>query len=262
MEQIALISDIHGNMPALDATLEDIARRRISRIFCLGDLVGKGPHSDRVVDRCRAVCEVVIRGNWEDGIVTSTDNPTLAWHKQRLGDHRLDYLRTLPNRVEFVMSGRPVRLFHASPRSVHHRVRQRDPEPALLAMFDNTALTGHDLVPDVVGYGDIHEAYVRSFPLKTLFNVGSVGNPHDTPQASYAVLEGVYGGTTGAPLGIQLIRVPYDIERAVRDAIECDMPSLEPYAHELRTAQYRGPAEYAVERERFRRDAGLEPPAE
>ena len=49
MDQIALISDIHGNIPALEATLHDIRRRHIQRIFCLGDLVGKGPHSDQAV---------------------------------------------------------------------------------------------------------------------------------------------------------------------------------------------------------------------
>jgi len=262
MDRIAVVSDIHGNMPALDATLRDIGRRGIGRIVCLGDLVGKGPHSDLVVDRCRAVCEVVVRGNWDDGISAPTDNPTILWHRARLGDGRLDYLRTLPACVEFLMSGKRVRLFHASPQSVHHRVRQRDPDPVLLAMFDNTEVTGHSTVPDIVGYGDIHEPYMRTFPMKTLFNVGSVGNPHDTPQASYAVLEGAYGSAIGAPLAIHVIRVPYDIERAIQDAIDCDMPSLEPYARELRTAQYRGPSEYAKEREQLRRAHGLERPTE
>ena len=54
MDRIALISDIHGNIPALKATLCDIKRRGIQRVFCLGDLVGKGPSSDQVVDICRA----------------------------------------------------------------------------------------------------------------------------------------------------------------------------------------------------------------
>ena len=63
MDRIAIISDIHGNIPALEATLRDIQRRNIKRIFCLGDLVGKGPHSDQAVDICREVCEGIIRGN-------------------------------------------------------------------------------------------------------------------------------------------------------------------------------------------------------
>ena len=61
MDQVAIISDLHGNIPALEATLNDIKRRNIQRIFCLGDLVGKGPHSDKVVDICQDVCETTIK---------------------------------------------------------------------------------------------------------------------------------------------------------------------------------------------------------
>jgi protein phosphatase len=259
MDRIALISDIHGNVPALQAALHDIERRRIQRIFCLGDLVGKGPHSEKVVDICRAVCERTLKGNWDDALATTeTDNLTLQWHQRRLGDTRLAFLRDLPNTIEFVMSGKRIRLFHASQKSVHYRVRQHDPVEKLLAMFDNTDFTGSMLTPDVVGYGDIHEAYVRSFLGRTLFNVGSVGNPHDTPQAAYGVLEGAYGGEAEDGLSIHLIRVPYDIELAIRQARDENMPSLEPYAHELRTAQYRGPAEYAQEREALKKAHGVE----
>ena len=259
LDKIALISDIHGNVPALQAALQDIARRSIQRIFCLGDLVGKGPHSERVVDICQAVCERTIKGNWDDALATTkTDNPTIQWHQRRLGRTRLEFLKDLPNTIEFVMSGKQIRLFHASQKSVHYRVRQPDPIEKLQAMFDNTDFTGHTFTPDVVGYGDIHEVYVRSFIGKTLFNVGSVGNPHDMPQAAYGILEGTYGSEAEDCLSIHLVRVPYDIELAIRQAQDEKMPSLEPYAHELRTAQYRGPAEYAKEREALKKKHGVE----
>ncbi len=155
------------------------------------------------------------------------------------------------------MSGKHIRLFHASQKSVHPRVRQHDPVENLLAMFDNTDFTGRMFTPDVVGYGDIHEAYLRSFLGRTLFNVGSVGNPHDTPQAGYGILEGTDGGEAEDCLSIHLIRVPYDIELAIQQARDENMPSLEPYAHELRTAQYRGPAEYAKERDALKKAHGV-----
>ncbi len=88
MDRIALISDIHGNMPALEATLQDIQRRDIGRIFCLGDLVGKGPDSDQVVDLCRQVCEATVRGNWDDFIVTQPEHSLAQWHQARLGRER------------------------------------------------------------------------------------------------------------------------------------------------------------------------------
>lgn len=260
MARVAIISDIHGNVPALEATLRDIRRRAIARIICLGDLVGKGPHSDVVVDTCQRTCEAVVRGNWDDATTTVVANsPSIQWHRDRLGEARLEYLRSLPNVVDLSMSGRHVRLFHASQRSVHFRVRRTDPDDILLAMFENTSFTGGHAPPDVVGYGDIHEAFVRNLPKKTLFNVGSVGNPHDAPEASYAILEGYGGDDVGrGSFGIVLARVPYDIELAIRHARDENMPSLESYAHELRTAQYRGPAEYAKEREALKKAHGVE----
>src|SRR6266699_2876503 len=192
MDSIALISDLHGNIPALEAVLRDIKRRNISRIFCLGDLVGKGPHADKVVDICQDVCEVTIKGNWDDLIVRDTEKPTLLWHQQRLGPERLAYLRQLPQTIAFWMSGRRVRLFHASQESVYYRVRMEDAREKLLAMFTNTAFTGNTCEPDVVGYGDIYCAFVMPLHQQMLFNVGSVGNPLDMPQASYAIIEGTY----------------------------------------------------------------------
>jgi protein phosphatase len=240
MDRIAVISDIHGNIPALEATLHDIQRRNIRRIFCLGDLVGKGPHSDQAVDICRDVCEITIRGNWDDFIHMATDNPTLQWHQQRLGSTRLEYLASLPNTLEFAMSGKRVRLFHASQQGIYHRVHMNDSLDNHLAMFTNTAFTGHALVPDVVGYADIHSAYIKSFQNRILFNVGSVGNPLDVTQASYAILEGTYESRLDDSFSIQLVRVPYDIEHAIRQAEAAQMPELQAYADELRTGRYRG----------------------
>ena len=140
------------------------------------------------------------------------------------------------------MSGRRVRLFHASQQSVYDRVLMDDPREKHLAMFANTEFTGNTFTPDVVGYGDIHRAYVMHFHQQMLFNVGSVGNPLDMTQASYAILEGRYDSQRADTFAVHVIRVPYDIERAIHQAAEEHMPELEAYAKELRTAQYRGTA--------------------
>lgn len=160
----------------------------------------------------------------------------MRWHQERLGPERLAYLRTLPNTIDLVLSGQHVRLLHASPQDVWTRVFQEDSDEKLQAMFVNTDFTGYENTPDIVAYGDIHEAFVRTFGRKTLLNPGSVGNPLDQPLASYAILEG--SGETAAPVAITLVRLPYDIERAIRDAEQEGMPDLELYAVELRTAQY------------------------
>jgi protein phosphatase len=240
MEKIALIADIHGNIPALEAVLDDIGKRGIKRIFCLGDLVGKGPHSEKSVDVCREVCEATVKGNRDIAVLNHHEHPVLKWHQQRLGAARLDYLSELPNIIEFLMSGRKIRLFHASEEGVDCRVHMWDPDERHLAMFTNTEFTGNNFTPDTVGYGDIHTVYLKNLRGKVLFNVGSVGNPLDEPTAAYAVMEGDYGSPEKSDFAIDIVRLPYDIELAIAQAKEEGMPELVPYANELRTAVYRG----------------------
>lgn len=243
MDRIAVISDIHGNLTALLAVQQDIELRGISRVFCLGDLIGKGPHPEAVVDWVKERCEIVIQGNWDDFMAYQTDNPDILWHQQRLGPDRLAFLSELPFSIDFWMSGKYIRLFHASPESIYTRIQPWDTMERRMTMFQSTERTGrtkHGEQPDVVGYGDVHNAYVQHFPGKMIFNTGSVGNPLEIPQASYAILEGTFDSELTAPFSITLVRVPYDIEEEVRIATEEGMPQLEPYVQELRTARYRG----------------------
>ena len=163
VERIALISDIHGNLPALEAVLEDIARRGIQRMVCLGDLAGKGPDGDRMVDVCRERCEHVVRGNWDEALAGPHEHPVMQWHQEQLGPERRAWLGNLPFSVDCQVGGTTVRVLHASPQGVYRRVHQNAPEPELHAMFDNTDHTGFDAEPAMVGYGDIHTAYVRTF---------------------------------------------------------------------------------------------------
>ncbi|MCQ6564096.1 metallophosphoesterase family protein [Paenibacillus mendelii] len=245
MDRIAIISDIHGNIPALEAVLSDISERGIKRIFCLGDLIGKGPHPKQAIDKIKNSCESVVLGNWDDWLTSRPDEEQehALWQYQKLDKSEINYLKSLPFSTEFFMSGRYIRLFHASAESLYKRVQPHAPIEDRLAMFNNTEKTGiphEELTPDVVGYGDIHNAFIQNFKGKVLFNVGSVGNPLEIAQACYTILEGWYGCRSMSAFSIQLVRVPYDIELAIRQAQEENMPLTEQYANELRTAVYRG----------------------
>jgi len=240
LDRIAIISDIHGNLPALQAVLADIEARGITRVYGLGDLAGKGPDGAAVIDISRRVCVATVQGNWDESLANAEPDTTVVWHRRQLGSERLAWLRGLPGTVDFRLSGRQVRLFHASQRGVYHRVRQYDSRDDHLAMFDNTDFTGHGAVPDIVGYGDVHTAYVKTFANKCLFNAGSVGNPLDVPLACYAILEGRFGSAEPGPWTVSLARLPYDIEASIRHAEASGMPDLEHYINELRTARYRG----------------------
>lgn len=243
MEKIAVISDIHGNIPALQSVLADIHARNINRILCLGDLVGKGPQSRESIEMIQNHCETVIRGNWDDFFPKPQDSDVINWHQNQLTKQHINYLSELPFSVEFMMSGKLIRMFHASPRSVYERIQPWDTIDRRLSMFENTEHTGNSAgkkEPDVVLYGDVHNAYQQHIKGKTLCNVGSVGNPLDLTSASYAILEGEYNQEKNGLFSIQLVRVPYDIELAIRLAREAEMPELSEYIQELTTGQYRG----------------------
>lgn len=243
MEKIAVISDIHGNIPALESVLADIESRNIKRIMCLGDLVGKGPQSSMAIQLIQDHCETVIRGNWDDFFPKPQESNTIKWHQNQLTKKQMRYLKELSFSVEFLMSGKLVRMFHASPRSVYERIQPWDSLENRLSMFENTDSTENmagKREPDVVCYGDVHNAFLQNIKGKTLCNVGSVGNPLDLTQASYAILEGEYNNSEPGVFSIQLVRVPYDIELSIQLAKEAEMPELEEYIQELTTAKYRG----------------------
>ena len=242
MERIAILSDIHGNLTALETVLADIERRGIQTIFNLGDLAGKGPRGAAVIDRCRQMDMKTILGNWDVYLNKNSNRLVTQWHQAQLGKARLAYLTNLPHTIDFWLSGRRVRLFHASQVDPFVRVYEDDPLEKHLAVFTNTEFTGTAVPePDVVGYGDIHCAYMMTLREhnKVLFNVGSAGNPLDEPTLSYAILEGELESETPTPFGIQIVRLPYDIEAEVAVAREMEMPEWEVYAKELRTAVYR-----------------------
>ncbi|HET6292437.1 MAG TPA: metallophosphoesterase family protein [Kribbella sp.] len=243
LQRIALISDVHGNLTALEAVLADIEARGITRIFNLGDYVGKGPRGQQVVDRCREVCEVNILGNWDDFLPDPDrehDSDGMRWWKKELREDQWTWLRNLPFSHDFVLSGRRIRLFHASATTVHRRVRFDHDEQEFLGMFANTEATGDGPIPTVVGYADIHEPFYEADLGRTLFNTGSVGNSLGDPTPVYVILEGIPDSLTDGPFAIQFVRVPYDTAAELDVARALGMPELPAYESELLHGTYRG----------------------
>jgi protein phosphatase len=239
-DRIAIISDIHGNLTALERVLEEIQERGIRRIICLGDLIGKGPRPAACTDKVLSVCESVVKGNWDHLATTWANRSFMQWHLRQLGQARIEALYNLPVYKEFRMSGRLVRLCHASPHDLFHRVFQHTDAHERMRLFAPTPTW--DEPADVLGYGDIHGAYIEHFQGehkgKVIFNAGSVGNPLEIPQACYAILEGVEHGTEPASFSITLARTPYDVEAEIRVAEATSMPHVKEYVEELRTGRY------------------------
>lgn len=241
-QQIAIISDVHGNISAYRAVLDDIARQDIERVINLGDVVGKGPRGSEAVGLSQTHCEVTVRGNWDahlSGPVEHLDPAGLHW-RDELSDADRRWLAGLPNCHDLLVSGRRIRLFHASAQDEFTRVHFHHSTEDFEAMFANTPFTGPGAEPTMVGYGDVHDTFLEVSDGRSLFNVGSVGNPLDEPSAAYVVIDGVLDSPEPRPFGLRFVRVPYPVETEIAVARAADMPTADAYAIELRTAIYRG----------------------
>ena len=230
--QIALIADLHGNWPATCALERDLARRKVDRLICLGDIVGKGPSSDRTFDWAMANCELILGGNWDYGVGCRQYAPD-SYYWTQLGEARLARLRALPLETSLLLSGRRIRLFHGRPVMDTLVVAQQD-----AALIEPYFTDGSGIRCDVVGYADAHRQALRTLSPGLFFNCGSVGNALGTPLCCYAILEGD-AQDAGAPLDIRMITLPYDREAALRDAREAtDVPRIDTFIHEVETGVY------------------------
>ncbi len=224
---IALVADLHGNMPAVRALDEDLAARGIDRVWCLGDIVGKGPDSHLTFDWAMARCEVVLRGNWDEGIGARLF-PLDAFYYQQLGEARMKALTQLPLEIRLTLSGRRIRLLHGRPvmKSLLHL---NSPSEQLSWLFEGGF--------HVVGFADTHRQGQRTLD-GLLFNTGSVGNALGVPMVQYAILSGSDSErVTG--LDVTMVTIPYDREQAVADTLsQPDLPYGKHFIHEVRTGQY------------------------
>lgn len=255
MEKIALIADIHSNIVALKAVLEDIESRGITRIFCLGDIVLKGSSPCETLDLIRNKCEVVIKGNCDNYAVNPNHNKPSAnhlyhrkWYNNILGKERIEYLSNLPMYKDLYISGSLVRMFHATKNDLDYRIFDISSIEEKMKLFEDK-----ENIPDIVIYADIHKQYLQKIVNKTILNVGSVGNaleisiPNDDTvnmgeitQAYYCIIEGEIGAKEKNALSIQFIRVPYNIEEELKLARKNNSPSYEKYELELIKGKYRG----------------------
>ncbi len=245
MDKVALIADIHGNVPALEAVLADIAERGIEEIYCLGDMVGKGPDSAEIVRRIRAICTIILQGNWEDSMAHRSYAPHRMqyWHQKNLSAEMIDWLGKLPYTYDFWLSGQLVRLIHATPQNLHQQIELEVPYDKWLKMFARTEMTGIDAPDaDIVIFGHIHRPLTYNLfkDQKLVINTGSVGNPTDMPLASYTILEGALHDDVVGAFSVQTVRVPFDIEQALANARMADgFPDYGYYEYELRNGNYR-----------------------
>ena len=251
MDKIAILSDVHGNLTALNAVLDDIKKRKVNKIYFLGDFMPKCARPDKVIDLLRDKCDVLLKGNCDDNVCKPEVKDRHFWSRELIGDERAEYINSLPIMTEFYLSGQLVRLFHASPISLYHIYNPAMIEEGLhhadslsewADMFKNTEFIGktdNDPIPDVVGYGHIHTQNFMRYGNKTLFNCGSVGIPSEmlndgdekddtnkfSTLANYAIIEGEFGSKKVGEIKFDFIRVPYDVKKEIELVEKSTMPA-------------------------------------
>jgi predicted phosphodiesterase len=208
----ALISDIHGNLEALEVVLDDIKAQGIEEIFCLGDIIGYGPNPRECIDRVMDNAKITLLGNHDQGAMFDPDGFNIGaeraifWTREQLespsdrsnNERRWEFLGMLPrsHRQDAFL------FVHGSPRNplseyifpediYNHRKMER-----LFQLVEKYCFQGHTHVPGVFTEGyqfyapeEIDNEYTLGEG-KVMINVGSVGQPRDgDPRACYVILE-------------------------------------------------------------------------
>jgi len=185
MEKIAIISDIHGNITALEKVLDDIEKRGIKRIMCLGDMIVKCSSPKECVQTILSRCEVVIKGNCEQRGVEEPKIYEHVWNRDKLTNEQKEKIKKLPLSYDFYMSGYKIRIMHASPNSIHEKSYYWDFdegfEERFDKMFENTEYLNNldSDNPDIVIFGHIHKPFIFRKKDKILINPGAVSNTSD-----------------------------------------------------------------------------------
>lgn len=255
--RIALFSDIHSNLPALEAVLKSLDDQKSDAIYCLGDLVGYNIWMNEVVDIIKSRAIPTIAGNYDFGVGRNSDDCgcayksdiekamgsiSISYTNQNISDENRRYLNNLPMhiRVEFNKNGENIVLLlvHGSPRKINEYLFQdRDEKSMQRIMKDSGA--------DIMCFGHTHKPYHRILEFdennKKLYrhaiNIGSVGKPKDgDSRACYAILSIDENSSlkNNNSISVEFIRVPYDIEKAAKAVENCRLP--DEYAEMLRKA--------------------------
>ena len=230
----AIIADIHANLAAFTAVLDDIERRGgAEEIWCLGDVVGYGPDPHQCIELLRQYNHVCVAGNHDWAVIgkldTSSFNPYAAaachWTAQQLSPEDIQYLESLP----LVIEKGDFTVVHGSPREpIWEYLLSTSNAKENLAYFQSKfCLIGHSHVPLIFKYSETDGCSFSQFlpniglvlgESRLIINPGGVGQPRDgDPRASYAIYD-------DEARAITHYRIPYDIGATQSRMMEHGLP--------------------------------------
>jgi putative phosphoesterase len=255
--KIALFSDVHANLPALESCLQSIDAEKPDMIYCLGDLVGYNIWPNEVIRIIRERRIPTIAGNYDHGIGRNIDECGCAYKTDRekemgkvsisftnsiVEDEERKYLRALPAhmKIEFHSGEENINLLlvHGSPRKINEYLFEDREEKSLLRIIN-------DADAHIMCFGHTHKPYHRVLkdeqndkaPFAHAINLGSVGKPKDgDPRGCYVMLTIDEHSSLHSETGIKVefIRFEYDVEKAAVAVEKSVLPGE--YADMLRKA--------------------------
>lgn len=253
--KIALFSDIHANLPALDAFFKDVEGKEVDSIYCLGDLVGYNIWPNEVIEEIKKRRIPTIAGNYDEGIGKNSNECGCSYKTEEekengsisisltnhlISDRNRNYLKHLPAhiKIEFQLKEEKLNLLlvHGSPRKVNEYLFEDRPEKSLLRILENADA-------DILCFGHTHKPYhriinggeINSPHFRHAVNLGSVGKPKDKDtRGCYVILEIDENSSIRQKesIKVRFIRFRYDIERAAEAVEQSKLPNV--YAENLR----------------------------
>jgi putative phosphoesterase len=239
--KLAIFSDIHANLPAMEAVRSHIESQAFDGVYCLGDIGGYASQPNEVQALIMGMGCPTVMGNYDEGVGFNKDtcgchyvkpfdiemsDRSFLWTRDNTADENKAWLRVLPREIRFEVDGRRVLLCHGSPRDTTEYLFENRSD-GYLAQF--AAGGKADAHADVIAFGHTHVPFHREVAGVHFVNTGSVGRPKDgDPRAGYCVLS-VESGNVRA----EQVRVEYDVELACRRLIAAGLPDY--FADYLRT---------------------------
>jgi predicted phosphodiesterase len=256
--KIALLSDVHANLPALEAVLADIRQHDgIDATYHLGDLVGYAPWPDETIAALRQAEIAGIAGNYDSTVATAykhcgckyedprqeaLSHESYAWTLEHTSPETKQWLRALPFRLDVRLNGghQPgptLILVHGTPTLNTLYWTEDRPDSFCTKMAAHAGARAGD----VICFGHTHVPWHREVEGVHFINTGSVGRPKDGDwRAGYVVLE-----ASGGEVGVEFVRVEYDVERAMDGIRRSTLP--DDFAEYLRTGGKPAPVAAEIE---------------
>lgn len=235
--RLAIISDIHCNLVALDTVLANIEKQDVDQILCLGDLVNLGPQPREVLARLQSVACAVVMGNADGWILQPfMEEPEQleaqylqdikVWGLNQLTDADKAYIRTFQPTITMSLSENKTLLaYHGSPRSYNEILDSTTPHEQLEEAFQG-------FQANIMVGGHTHMQMFRRYKQMLVLNPGSVGlaldrafpttEARNAPWAEYAIVD----ATTNS-LSVELYRIPFDISSFIDVLLKSGMPHAE-----------------------------------